>query len=120
MNLTESERIALAQRVVNVGLKFLEDRGENVCLDCGDGYVRLATCGAFGFIYFTPFSYVNVAPRYYGLEVWATKKHKLFSYWWDPPLLRKFEDGPWCDFLLDYEQYFLKGECDEGTKEKTL
>lgn len=108
MDLSKTERDILVQRIVPVGLKFLTDRGENVFLDCGAGYLRLATCGPFGFIYYTPFSNVPTAPRYYGLEIWATNKQKLFSYWWPPPLLRTFEDGPWCDFLLDYEEYLFE------------
>lgn len=108
--LTDFERFVLAKDIAARSLSVLEDFGQNVCVNNQSGLVRLAVLGPIGLCLKTPFSSFPNSPRNYGVEVWTSKKSKVFSYWWDPPVLVSFIYGPWISCLLDYSIQSEEGE----------
>ena len=100
MRLSHEKKISLAKRIAQSVVIELVPDGHNVKLEKLDCTVCMGQVDRLGFCYTTPFSRLPGARAPYGLDVWFDFK-KVYSFWWDPPQIVRFNYGPWMNLIVE-------------------
>lgn len=96
--LSRAQKIALAVKIRDAAIKFLESHGSHEMV-----YGHLCLLGHMSgmeILHSTPFTGREGAPAPYGLDIWDRTQHKVFNIIWDPVDIVTFKYGPWMnDFV---------------------
>lgn len=99
MRLKRTEKMALAKRLVAVALTLLQEHGHQEKMSESSGLIGCLERGPISMILTTVFSGLEGMPAPNGLDIWQ-HHHKVFSFWWDPPEIVRFNYGDWMNRLI--------------------
>jgi hypothetical protein len=95
-----SEEELMAERVVAASLAILRMHGRFERALGATGRVLQVTRGPFTLRHVTPFARMKGAPARYGVEVWITRRDKVFAAWREPFRVALFVRAPWMNALV--------------------